>query len=575
MKAKYTKSNVAAYKGNPLIEALPPLLSSKEVGRALRHEVPYDEEERQLPTHEREHCLISVLQFFEPLPHHIDLEAKLSRTLRFGYVGRNPLAKGFWQDIPKTAEKVAANLEDEERPHWGRNRSWKGGKDPKGYVKIIHFNEEQFNSKSINVEKLPEVLQTRLETFVFIVSFGLNAAILRVDPEKPTQLSEPEILQGTEGRHLIAPAYHDTYCHAIRGIPIWEEAPKPMFQELDDEANLFPIPSPKEFDPAALFGGEAHGNYITVLVQATKEGEKWALQFPQLTDIAPKGNVFSSRRKAICLVMAQGRKRYTLLIKKRGKDPEDTHFEVAENQEEVNSYYEKEIRAAQELETLGGDDLKIGWEEPYPITDYNYVDDAQLEIIEDFVKGHEVYDLCAGNTDLARLCLDLGATKITTVDIGKRETLRYLYPSKPAPEGKIEEITHDLSTGLPPGHAPTRAIIASPPPNHVASKQPDWESILPNIPHVLYIGANVKGKHPCGSPKFWAQLIPREITSVRVRSHGGVIEYGPNPREGNQVLREEGLGLIQTPGIAEEQSNCLGEGQAEEILELLRRANKK
>jgi hypothetical protein len=356
--------------------------------------------------------------------------------------------------------------------------------------------------------------------------------------------------------------------------PICEEAPKPTFQELDDEPNSFHIPSPKEFDPAALFGQKAQENYNTTLVLAKKQGEKWDITFPQLSKLAKQGNVFVTRRKSVYLVMTQGRKKYTLRLEKRTKGSEHNYYEVAETQEEADSYYQKEITAAKELETLGGDDIKIGWEEPYPITDYNQIDYVQLEILEDFVKGHEIYDLCAGNTDLARLCLHLGATKVTTIDIGKRETICYLYPSPPAPEGQIEEITHDLSTGLPPGHAPKRAIIASPPPNHVANKQPNWENILPNIPHILYIGANIKPKHPCGSPKFWAQLIPREIISVRVRNHGGVIQYGPNPRIGNQILREEGLGFIQPPAIENEESNCLGEGHSQEILELLRRIQK-
>ena len=110
MNAIYTPSPIAAYKGNPLIEALPPIQDPTETAKQLRITVPYDKGERNLPGYQREHCLVSALQFFEPLPHHLDLAARMDKTIRFGYVGRTPLDRDYWQSIPATADTVSENM---------------------------------------------------------------------------------------------------------------------------------------------------------------------------------------------------------------------------------------------------------------------------------------------------------------------------------------------------------------------------------------------------------------------------------------------------------------------------------
>lgn len=93
--AVYQPSLIPGYRNNPLIEALPPIWTATETISQLRYEPEYDEPVRQLPTELRLHLLHDALQFFEPMPVHVELEQRLSRLVRAGYQGRNPLQRGF------------------------------------------------------------------------------------------------------------------------------------------------------------------------------------------------------------------------------------------------------------------------------------------------------------------------------------------------------------------------------------------------------------------------------------------------------------------------------------------------
>ncbi|MBB4825595.1 hypothetical protein HNO89_002831 [Sporosarcina luteola] len=55
--AVYNDQEIIDFKGNPLIEALPPILSPEEAYEKLSYYPPYDVEEANLPTHIRYHAL--------------------------------------------------------------------------------------------------------------------------------------------------------------------------------------------------------------------------------------------------------------------------------------------------------------------------------------------------------------------------------------------------------------------------------------------------------------------------------------------------------------------------------------
>lgn len=95
---------ISIYRGNPLIEALPVILTEDEVIDKLQFYPEYNEKERLLPDHIRLHLIQNVLQLFTPLPIHIDLEQRFSRLIRAGYIARNPVHLGFWKDMDSRVE---------------------------------------------------------------------------------------------------------------------------------------------------------------------------------------------------------------------------------------------------------------------------------------------------------------------------------------------------------------------------------------------------------------------------------------------------------------------------------------
>lgn len=90
--AEYIDQPLVEYKGNPLIEALPSILSKEEFVDAVSDYPAFDASERELPLSVRMHCVERLLRFFQPLERHIDLEQKISRLIRQGYLTRNPLS---------------------------------------------------------------------------------------------------------------------------------------------------------------------------------------------------------------------------------------------------------------------------------------------------------------------------------------------------------------------------------------------------------------------------------------------------------------------------------------------------
>ncbi|MBT2644327.1 AAA family ATPase [Bacillus sp. ISL-41] len=89
--AKYREQYIEEYKGNPLIEAIPSILSLSEAYGKMRFEPLYHKKERQLSEELRYHMLFRLQQFFQPVSQHLDLERRISRLIRSGYVSRNPL----------------------------------------------------------------------------------------------------------------------------------------------------------------------------------------------------------------------------------------------------------------------------------------------------------------------------------------------------------------------------------------------------------------------------------------------------------------------------------------------------
>ena len=91
----YQHYSIQDFQGNPLIEALPPLLSTREIVRKLIERPEYDPKNRQAPQAERLMLTQKVTQFYQPSSRDVELFQMIDRSLRWGYVWRNPLDPSY------------------------------------------------------------------------------------------------------------------------------------------------------------------------------------------------------------------------------------------------------------------------------------------------------------------------------------------------------------------------------------------------------------------------------------------------------------------------------------------------
>lgn len=68
--AQYQSQELVDYQGNPLIEALPSILSYEEAFNQLSFLPNYHEKERNLSDHHRFHALLRLTRFFNQLLKH-------------------------------------------------------------------------------------------------------------------------------------------------------------------------------------------------------------------------------------------------------------------------------------------------------------------------------------------------------------------------------------------------------------------------------------------------------------------------------------------------------------------------
>lgn len=95
-KAQYINNlEVKEYRGNPFIEALPRIYSEDEVLDLINEYPDYDESERLLPLEVRLQCIDKIYQCFQGLSFHLDIEYKIARIIREGYLHRNPIKPEF------------------------------------------------------------------------------------------------------------------------------------------------------------------------------------------------------------------------------------------------------------------------------------------------------------------------------------------------------------------------------------------------------------------------------------------------------------------------------------------------
>lgn len=89
-KAVYSDPGIEQYRGNPLIEALPPIMTTQQIKQGLSGSIKFDPKDIYVDGPWRVHVISQLLDdFFQPISRHLQLESKLSIMIRQGYVGRN------------------------------------------------------------------------------------------------------------------------------------------------------------------------------------------------------------------------------------------------------------------------------------------------------------------------------------------------------------------------------------------------------------------------------------------------------------------------------------------------------
>jgi hypothetical protein len=90
VQATYTPQRLPHFKGNPMIEALPPTLSDEALFELFTVRPDYDVEQRTWTPSERLQMIGTLRRVLVPLRRHVELAQALDAMLRNGYVGRTP-----------------------------------------------------------------------------------------------------------------------------------------------------------------------------------------------------------------------------------------------------------------------------------------------------------------------------------------------------------------------------------------------------------------------------------------------------------------------------------------------------
>ena len=94
--AIYTEQDfLPEYKGNPLIEALPPIWDSNAIIDMLTYSDGHHDGERQYDSRYRMHSVLRLFRYFQPLEQHIDIDLRFSLCIRQGYLHRSPLLPDY------------------------------------------------------------------------------------------------------------------------------------------------------------------------------------------------------------------------------------------------------------------------------------------------------------------------------------------------------------------------------------------------------------------------------------------------------------------------------------------------
>jgi len=104
--AWYLPQKVKSYMGNPLIEALPPINTPAKASQLLTADLDYHDSERDLENEYREHCIYGLFRYFQPVDTQIDIEKRVSRAIRQGYISKNPATAQYASKLAQGSSAI-------------------------------------------------------------------------------------------------------------------------------------------------------------------------------------------------------------------------------------------------------------------------------------------------------------------------------------------------------------------------------------------------------------------------------------------------------------------------------------
>lgn len=133
--ARYESQVISAFRGNPFIEALPPILARDEAKSKMAY---YPDWDPSIRTHSKEVRVIEaggISSIRHPVGIHADLESRISSLIRWGYASRNPVAREFQRELD-TREASLSISGSQKDLHVGQKR---GSTLPKTAAKGLTF----------------------------------------------------------------------------------------------------------------------------------------------------------------------------------------------------------------------------------------------------------------------------------------------------------------------------------------------------------------------------------------------------------------------------------------------------
>lgn len=110
--AVYTESPIPDYNKNPLLQALPPIMTDTQAVKRLLHLPEYDDSMREQNSSDRHHLLRTSLRFFKPLTTHIELERAFGGAIRQSYLERNLAKSDYLIQVEKKVNKFKSDWID-------------------------------------------------------------------------------------------------------------------------------------------------------------------------------------------------------------------------------------------------------------------------------------------------------------------------------------------------------------------------------------------------------------------------------------------------------------------------------